>query len=84
MVNESLQSGRLGQGLHHEMTPHTSDQVIRKLKIAELQIAQAKIVVDFCRSIEVPQPTDHRWRQPFGGMQVEDARLLTQLENRYV
>ena len=30
--------------------------------------------------IEVTQPTYHRWRQQFGGMQAEEARRLTQLE----
>ena len=30
--------------------------------------------------IEVTQPTYHRWRQQFGGMQAEEAKRLTQLE----
>jgi cell shape-determining protein MreC len=30
--------------------------------------------------IEVTQPTYHRWRQQYGGMQAEEARRLTQLE----
>ncbi|MBM5784218.1 MAG: transposase, partial [Cyanobacteria bacterium K_DeepCast_35m_m1_288] len=32
------------------------------------------------RVIEVTQPTYHRWRQQYGGMQAEEARRLTQLE----
>ena len=30
--------------------------------------------------IEVTQPTNHRWRQQYGGMQAEEARRLAQLE----
>jgi putative transposase len=30
--------------------------------------------------IEVTQPTDHRWRQQYWGMQAEEARWLTELE----
>jgi hypothetical protein len=30
--------------------------------------------------IEVTQPTYHRWRQQYGGMQAEEARWLIQLE----
>ena len=30
--------------------------------------------------IEVTQPTYHRWRQEYGGMQAEEARRLTHLE----
>ena len=37
-------------------------------------------MADVCRVIEVTQPTYHRWRQQYGGMQAEEARRLTQLE----
>jgi len=37
-------------------------------------------VADVCRVIEVTQPTYHRWRQLYGGMQAEEARRLAQLE----
>ena len=32
--------------------------------------------------IEVTQPTYHRWRQQYGGMQAEEARRLAQLEKK--
>ena len=59
---------------------YTAEQIIRKLKTAEQLIAQGKTVVEVCRVIEVTQPTYHRWRQQYGGMQAEEARRLTQLE----
>ncbi|MFM7651904.1 MAG: transposase [Vulcanococcus sp.] len=61
-------------------TRHTAEQIIRKLKTAEQLIVQGKTVADVCRVIEVTQPTYHRWRQQYGGMQAEEARRLTQLE----
>jgi transposase-like protein len=61
-------------------TRHTTEHNIRKLKTAEQLIAQGKTVVEVCRVIEVTQPTNHRWRQQYGGMQAEEARRLTQLE----
>jgi len=61
-------------------TRHTAEQIIRKLKTSEQLIAQGKTVVEVCRVIEVTQPTYHRWRQQYGGMQAEEARRLTQLE----
>jgi transposase-like protein len=45
-------------------------------------IAQGKTVVVICRVIEVAQPTYHRWRQQYGGVQAEEARRLTQLEKK--
>lgn len=59
---------------------HTAEQMTRKLKTAEQLIAQGKSVVDVFSVIEVTHPISHRWRQPLGGMQVEEARRLTQLE----
>jgi putative transposase len=59
---------------------HTGEQIIRKLKTAEPLIAQGNTFVDVCRVIEGMQPTYHRWRQQYGGMQAEEARRLTQLE----
>ena len=50
-------------------TRHTAEQIIRKLKSAEQLIALGKTVPDVCRVIEVTQPTYHRWRQQYGGMQ---------------
>ncbi len=43
-------------------------------------IAQGKTVADACRAIEVTQPTCHRGKQQYGGMQAEEAKRLTQLE----
>jgi transposase-like protein len=43
-------------------------------------IAKSKTVVDVCRGIEVAQPTYHRWRQQYGGMQAEEAKRLTRPE----
>ncbi|MCP9816861.1 transposase [Synechococcus sp. GreenBA-s] len=61
-------------------TRHTAKQIIRKLKTVEQLIAQCKTVADVCRVIDVTQPTYHRWRQQYGGMQAEEARRLTQVE----
>ena len=79
-MNESPHPARLGRGLHHETNPPTAEQIIRKLKSAEQLIAQGKTVADVCRAIEVTQPTYHRWKQQYGGMQAEEAKRLTQLE----
>jgi putative transposase len=59
---------------------HTAEQIIRKLKTAEQLITQGKTVADVCRAIEVTQPTYHRWKQQYGGMQADEAKRLTQLK----
>ena len=88
-MNESLQPAKLGRGLDHEThqahsrADHPQALARRasaKQWTAEQLIAQGKTVADVCRVIEVTQPTYHRWRQQYGGMQAEEARRLTQLE----
>lgn len=59
---------------------HTPEQIIRNLSSAEQLIAKNKTVADVCRDIEDTQPSYHRWRQLYAGMQAEEAKRLTQLE----
>jgi len=70
----------LGRGFHHETHKAFGEQIICKPTNGEQLIAQGKSVDEVCRVIEVTQPTYHRWRQQYGGMQAEEARRLTQLE----
>jgi putative transposase len=58
----------------------TAEQIIRKLKTAEQLIAQGRTVADACRTIEVTQPTYHRRKQQYVGMQAEEAKRLSLLE----
>lgn len=87
-VNESHQPARLGRRLHDE-THQTHSGADHPQALVEgfceavnrrAAVAQGKNLADVCRVIEVTQPTSHRWRQQYGGMQAEEARQLTQLE----
>jgi putative transposase len=88
-VNESLQPAKLGLGLNHEThqanTRADHPQALARRASAKQWTAdqlnsQGKTVAEVCRVIEVAQPTYHRWRQQYGGMQAEEAKRLTQLE----
>ena len=59
---------------------HSPGQIIRKLKTADQLIAQGKTGSDVCRVLEIALPSYHRWRQLYGGLKVEEAKRLTQLE----
>ncbi len=61
-------------------TRYMAEQINSKLKAAKQLIAQGKNVADVCPVIEVKQPTYHRWRHQYGGMQAEEASRLSQLE----
>ncbi len=59
---------------------HTTEQIIRKLRQAEVELAEGATVEQVCRSLEVTKQTYYRWRKEYGGMQVNQARRLKELE----
>jgi len=58
----------------------TPEQIIRKLREAEILIAEGMTTVQAARQIGVSEQSYYRWRKEYGGMQVEQARRLKGLE----
>jgi len=59
---------------------HTPNQVIGKLREAELMLGEGKSVAEVAKALEVSEVTFHRWRNQYGGMKAEDAKRLKELE----
>jgi transposase-like protein len=59
---------------------HTMDQVIAKLRRADMELGQGKTVADVCRLLEVNAQTYYRWRQKYGGMNPQMSKQLKALE----
>lgn len=60
---------------------HTPEQVINKLREAEIAIAQGCTVAEASRQIGVTEQTFYRWRSEYGGLRIDQARRLKQLES---
>jgi putative transposase len=58
----------------------TPEQIIGKLRVAEVLLRQGQSVGAVSRKLEVTEQTYYRWRREYGGMQVEQARRLKELE----
>jgi len=58
---------------------HSVDQIIGKLRQADVELDQGKTVEEACRSLEITAQTYYRWRQKYGGMQPAMARQLKAL-----
>ena len=54
---------------------HTPEQIINKLREAEVELSQGRIVAQVCRKIGVTEQTYYRWRKEYGGMKT--VRLQT-------
>jgi putative transposase len=59
---------------------HTVDQIIVKLRRADVELGKGKKVPEICRLLEVTEQTYYRWRQKYGGMKPEMAKELKALQ----
>ena len=59
---------------------HTPEQIIRKLREAEAMLAAGKTIGQVAQTLEISEPTFHRWRNQYGGMKAEEAKRLKELE----
>jgi len=50
------------------------------LREAERLIGEGKRIPVAARAIEISEQTYHRWRNQYGGMKVDDAQRLKELE----
>ena len=58
----------------------TSDQIITKLREAEVLLSQGMTVVEAARQLEISEQTYYRWRKEYGGLDKTQARKLKELE----
>ena len=56
------------------------EQIINRLREAEVLISQGAAVGEASRKIGVTEQTYYRWRREYGGMRVEQAKRLKELE----
>jgi len=58
----------------------TAEQIIGKLREAEVLLGQGSTVGEVSRKLGITEQTYYRWRREYGGMRVEQARGLKDLE----
>ena len=46
---------------------YSAEQIIMKLREADVLIGQGKTVRELCRTLEVSEQTYYRWRNEYGG-----------------
>jgi len=61
-------------------TRHTTDQIIEKLRQADVALGKGQKVPEVCKALAITEQTYYRWRQKYGGMSPEMTRQLRALE----
>jgi len=59
---------------------HTPEQIVRKLREAEVELAKGQSIKTVCKKLQITDQTYYRWRKEYGGLQVSQARRLKELE----
>ena len=57
-----------------------AEQIVLMLREAEIQLAKGLNVEEVARSLEIAPQSYYRWRKEYGGMKVDQAKRLKELE----
>jgi len=58
----------------------SAEQIIAKLREAEVELARGKKVPEAAKKIGVTEQTYYRWKKEYGGLRVDQAKRLKDLE----
>ena len=61
-------------------TRHSSEQIIAKLREAEVLLGQGMKMPEVCKRLGVAEQTYYCWRKEYGGLKVNQAKKLKDLE----
>jgi len=56
------------------------EQIVNLLRQIEVEIANGKTTPQACRDAQITAQTYYRWRKEFGGLKLDQAKRLKELE----
>ena len=59
---------------------HSTEEIIGKLREVEVAVGRGGSLVEAVRSIGVTEQTYYRWRREYGGLKMDQAKRLKELE----
>ncbi len=59
---------------------HRADQIIHKLREAEVELGRGQPLKTVCRKLAITEQTYYRWRKEYGGLRLDQAKRLRSLE----
>ena len=62
------------------MKRYKPEQIVTVLRQIEVEIANGKTTPQVCKEAEITQQTYYRWRKEYGGLKLDQAKRLKELE----
>ena len=63
---------------------HTAEQIISKLREAEVLLAKGTKMLQVCRKLGITEQTYYRWRKEYGGVRTDQVKRLKEVEKQNV
>lgn len=60
---------------------HTAEQIIGKLREADIMLANGSSLGQVCQKLEVSEQSYYRWKSKYGGMKTGEAKRLKAVED---
>lgn len=57
-----------------------AEEIINKLRETEVRLPEGETVAQVCKQIGVTEQTFYRWRREYGGLRIDQARRLKNLQ----
>jgi putative transposase len=75
-VRENHSKGELDM----PMKRYKPEQIVNLLRQIEVEVANGKSTPQACKEAEITQQTYYRWRKEFGGLKLDQAKRMKELE----
>ncbi|GJM44085.1 MAG: transposase [Gemmatimonadota bacterium] len=59
---------------------YAAEQIIAKLREAEVELAKGATTTQVCKKLGITNQTYYRWRKEYGGLRIDQAKRLKELE----
>jgi putative transposase len=59
---------------------HTAEQIVTKLRQIDVLVAQGRTIGQACKEAEITEQSYYRWRNEYGGLEIEQAKRFKELE----
>jgi len=59
---------------------YSAEQIVSKLRAAEVALSKGQTTPQVCKKLGISEQTYYRWRREYGGLRVDQAKRLKQLE----
>jgi len=59
---------------------HSAEEIVNKLRQADVELSKGASIAQACKVIGITDQTYYRWRREYGGLKVDQARRMKDLE----